>query len=111
MMSTATADFTARRAQRFPVFMRMMRVTYRSTRATWRACGNRFLHVRGRVHDLDGAALPAAVAPLLPDQPGDLRPVQRVEFLIQLPGAELDREHVVRQQFPADQPRVRLHRA
>jgi len=61
------------------------------------------------VHDLDGAAFAAAVA-LFGGRVlhRDLRPVQGVQFLPQLLGVALDREHVVRLQFLADQPRVSL---
>jgi hypothetical protein len=61
------------------------------------------------VHALDGAALAAAVAlfgGLVLHR--DLRPVQGVQFLPQLLGVALDREHVVRQQLLADQRRVGL---
>ena len=49
MINTATADFTCFLTQRFPFRTRTVRVTYRSIRATWRACGNRFAMCAGAV--------------------------------------------------------------
>jgi hypothetical protein len=47
MMNTAIADFTCLRTQRFPFLTRTVRVTYRSIRETWRACGNLFAMCAG----------------------------------------------------------------
>ena len=47
MMKTATADRRCWRTRRLPVFTHTVRVTYRSTSATWRACGKRFLTCSG----------------------------------------------------------------
>jgi hypothetical protein len=71
MINTATADFYVTLTCRRPFFLRTVRVTYRSIRAIWRACGN-LPDVRGGVRDLDGAALAPPVPGFLAcDTPRD----------------------------------------
>ena len=71
--------------------------------------GEPLADVIGRVHDLHGAPLAPSVAVLSSvacSCHGDGRPVQGVQFLPQLLRVELDGEHVVRQEFLADEPGV-----